>query len=212
MTTTDISPSNRPTARFAFNPVSLFVDQTRAARFWFIMFLVMTAAQVVLKVFPKTGGPEKVIIIDGTGTVIATTLLDFATAKSLHIQQAKLATKSFLDRGPADFDLPETLRLMFLRDAYDQARAQFTSEGEERTSKRTEQRASIGQIDIERTSDREVTAYITGQLIRYGQFQGQPFSRYVPFQLWLRLIRNSDISQNGRFPTAVAEFRYEATP
>jgi len=41
------------------------------------------------------------------------------------------------------------------------------------------------------------------------QFQDKAFTEAFPFTLRLRLIRNPNMALNGRFPTAVGDFKYE---
>ena len=52
-------------------------------------------------------------------------------------------------------------------------------------------------------------ASVTGQIIRSGIFQDKAFTEAFPFTLRLRLIRNPNMALNGRFPTAVGDFKYE---
>ena len=55
----------------------------------------------------------------------------------------------------------------------------------------------------------QVLAAVTGQIIRSGIFQDRAFTEAFPFTLRLRLIRNPNMALNGRFPTAVGDFKYE---
>jgi hypothetical protein len=50
---------------------------------------------------------------------------------------------------------------------------------------------------------------VNGQLVRGGVFEDRPFTEAVPFKLSLKLQRNPNMVQNGRFPTAVNDFKYE---
>jgi hypothetical protein len=54
-----------------------------------------------------------------------------------------------------------------------------------------------------------VLTQVSGQLIRDGVFEDKPFTEAVPFKLSLKLQRNPNMVQNGRFPTAVNDFKYE---
>ena len=55
----------------------------------------------------------------------------------------------------------------------------------------------------------EVLASVSGQVIRTGIFQEKVFNEAFGFKLTLRLIRNPNMAMNGRFPTAVGDFKYE---
>ena len=71
--------------------------------------------------------------------------------------------------------------------------------------------AEIAKLDILGTRENEVLIKVTGQIIRNGIFQEKAFSEAFPFVLRLRLLRNPNLATNGRFPTAVADFKYEIT-
>jgi len=46
-------------------------------------------------------------------------------------------------------------------------------------------------------------------LIRNGVFQDKAFTEAIPFTLKLKLRRNPNMVENGRFPTAIKDFKYE---
>jgi hypothetical protein len=152
---------------------------------------------------------ERVVIIDPAGTYYLSPLLQFSEARDLQIQQAELATIAFLERNPTDFDNVDLLNLLFLKSALGKARDERLKESVEFRAKQLHQKAEIGRIDILATRDNEVLAAVTGQIIRSGIFQGKAFAEAFPFTLRLRLIRNPNMALNGRFPTAVGDFKYE---
>jgi hypothetical protein len=136
-------------------------------------------------------------------------LLQFQEAKDLHIQQAALATTAFLERNPKDFDHADLLKQMFLKSALQKAQDQHTRETVEFRSKQLHQKPEIGRIDILATRENEVLATVSGQVIRTGIFQEKAFTEAFNFKLSLRLLRNPNMAVNGRFPTAVGDFKYE---
>jgi len=56
-----------------------------------------------------------------------------------------------------------------------------------------------------------VLTQISGQLIRSRIFQDRAFTEAVPFTLKLKMRRNPNMVENGRFPTAIQDFKYEPT-
>lgn len=52
---------------------------------------------------------------------------------------------------------------------------------------------------------------VSGQLIRSGIFQERAFTESVSFTLKLKMRRNPNMVENGRFPTAIQDFKYEPT-
>ena len=136
-------------------------------------------------------------------------MLQFQEARDLHIQQAELATTAFLERSPKDFDHLELLKQIFLKGALQKAQDQRTREAVEFRAKQLHQKPEIGRIDILATRENEVLATVSGQVIRTGIFQEKAFTEAFNFKLSLRLLRNPNMALNGRFPTAVGDFKYE---
>ena len=154
---------------------------------------------------------ERVVIIDPAGTFFVSPLLHFQEARELHAQQCTLAAVAFLERNPKDFDHPDLLRQMFLKQAYEKARSEFTAEEPEFKAKQLHQKAEIARIDFLETRSDAVLTQVSGQLIRSGVFQERAFTEAVPFTLKLKMLRNPNMVENGRFPTAIQDFKYEPT-
>jgi hypothetical protein len=194
-----------------FDPTRLLVQRDRLPWFWFFFTVAVLLLSAIDRyhIVSQFKQRERVVIIDPVGTYYLSPLLQFSEAKDLHIQQAELATMSFLERNPKDFDNPDLLKLMFLKPALAKAQDEKIKESVEFRAKQLHQKAEIGQIDILATRDNEVLAAVTGQIIRSGIFQDKAFTEAFPFTLRLRLIRNPNMALNGRFPTAVGDFKYE---
>jgi len=152
---------------------------------------------------------ERVVIIDPSQTYYISPLLQFQEAKELHIQQAELAAAAFLERNPKDFDHPDLLKQMFLKPALQKAQDYRTREAAEFRAKQLHQKPEIARIDILATRENEVLATVSGQAVRTGIFQEKVFTEAFNFKLSLRLLRNPNMALNGRFPTAVGDFKYE---
>ena len=100
---------------------------------------------------------------------------------------------------------------MFLKFACDKAFRQLADEAAEFKAKQLHQKAEIAKIDFIETRSDAVLTQITGQLIRTGIFQDRAFSEAIPFVLKLKMLRNPNMVENGRFPTAIQDFKYEPT-
>jgi hypothetical protein len=203
------APAKRP--KNAPNPVRVFVDKDRLAFFWFLVAVLAIGCAVgaPLYLVNKFKQRERVVIVDPAGTYYISPLLDFQEAKQFHAQQTTLAAIAFLDRNPKGFDSPELIKQMFLKTAYAKANKQQASEEDEFKSKQLHQKVEIAQIDILETRENFVLTQATGQLIRTGVFEAKAFSEAVPFKLAFKMQRNPDMTKNGRFPTAVSNFKYE---
>lgn len=200
-------------AKPRFDPTRIFVQKDRLVWFWFgFAMLVLVGAAVdryfLVQSFKQR---ERVIVIDPAGTFYVSPLLKFEDAKELHIEQSTLATTAFLERNPKGFDNEDLLKKMFLKQAYQKALAYQAAEEPEFKSKQLHQKVEISGVNILNTREDFVLTQVNGQLIRAGIFEGRPFTEAIPFKLLLRLQRNPDMVLNGRFPTAVNDFKYETT-
>lgn len=200
-----------PIPKRAFNPTRVFVDKDRTAFLWFwvAVLAVLFAAAQPYYLIQKFKQRERVVIIDPAGTYYVSPLLDFQEAKDFHAQQSTLAAMAFLERNPKGFDNPELLKQVFLKYAYEKAQKQIFTEAEELKSKQLHQKPEVAKIDILETREDFVMTQVTGQLIRTGIFEQKAFSESIPFKLAFKMRRNPDMTRNGRFPTAVSDFKYE---
>ncbi len=208
-TATGVTPS--VAARRAFDPTQLFAQRDRLPWFWFFVAVAVTlvAAFDRYHLISQFKQRERVVIIDPAQTYYISPLLQFQEARDLHVQQAELATTAFLERNPKDFDHADLLKQMFLKSALQKAQDQRTREAVEFRSKQLHQKPEIARVDILATRENEVLATVTGQVIRTGIFQEKAFTEAFNFKLSFRLIRNPNMAVNGRFPTAVGDFKYE---
>ena len=212
---TDTHPGSRAPqiARRRFDPIQLFAQRDRLPWFWFFVAVAVTvlAAFDRLQLVRQFKQRERVVIIDPAGTYYLSPLLQFQEAKDLHVQQATLATVALLERNPKDFDHPDLLKQVFLKQSLGKAQDLKGQEAVEFRSKQLHQKAEIGRIDILTTRENEILAHVSGQVIRTGIFQEKAFNEAFSFTLRLQLLRNPNMASNGRFPTAVADFKYEIT-
>ncbi len=195
------------------NPLRVFVDKDRLARFWFlaVIAVIVGAAVERIQLVKTLKERERVVIVDPAGTFFVSPLLQFQEARELHAQQSTLAAVAFLERNPKGFDRPELLKQMFLKRAHEKARAQWASEEREFKAKELHQKVEVAKIEFLQTRSDAVLTQVSGQLIRSGIFQERAFTEAVPFTLKLKMRRNPNMLENGRFPTAVEDFKYEPT-
>jgi hypothetical protein len=210
----ETSPAPPTVVRKSVDPTRLFLQRDRLPWIWFglAVAVAVLAAAERFHLVAEIKRPQSVVIIDPSRTYYVSPTLAFQDAKELHAEQATLATLSLLTRNPKDFDHPELLKKVLLPGAHGQAVDQLRKETSEFRSKQLHQKAEIGEINILATRDSEVLVHVKGQLIRTGVFQEKAFNEALRFSLQLRLVRNPNMALNGRFPTAVAEFKYETAP
>ena len=222
MEATELTPRQTPAgngsptprvARKRFDPTQLFAQRDRLPWFWFVVAVAVSigAALDRYQLVQQFKQRERVVIIDPAQTYYISPLLQFSEAKDLHAQQAELATITFLERNPKDFDHPDLLRQVFLKPALQKAQDHRTREAVEFRAKQLHQKPEIAKIEILATRENEVLATVSGQVIRTGIFKEKTFTEAFNFKLSLRLLRNPNMAANGRFPTAVGDFKYEIT-
>jgi len=211
--TTTPGPQPPPDRVRRVDPIRVFVDKDRLAKFWFLAAVAVLIGAAIERIhLARTlKEQERVVIVDPAGTFYVSPLLHFQEARELHAQQCTLAAVAFLERNPKDFDHPDLLRQMFLKQAYEKARSEFTAEEPEFKAKQLHQKAEIARIDFLETRSDAVLTQVSGQLIRSGVFQERAFTEAVPFTLKLKMLRNPNMVENGRFPTAIQDFKYEPT-
>lgn len=199
------------TARPRFDPTRIFVQKDRLVWFWFLFAMAVLVAAAVDRFFLIRSFKEReqVIVIDPAGTYYISPLLKFQEARQLHSQQSELATLAFLGRNPDGFDNEDLVKQMFLKPAFQKAKAELHSEASEFKAKQLHQKPEIARIDILTTRDNVVLTQVTGQLVRNGIFDDKAFSEAIPFKLSFKLLRNPNMVLNGRFPLAVTDFKYE---
>jgi len=205
------TPRIPPVVKTGINPVRVLIDRERLARFWFLIAVItlIAAAWERHRLINAMKREERVVILDPAGTYHISPVLQFQNAHELHAQQSTFATVALLGRNPLDFDQPELLNQLFLPEALVKAKSQRNRQAEEFKAKHLHQKPEIGRIDILETRVDSVLTQVTGQLIRNGIFEGKNFSEAIPFTLKFKMLRNPNLVENGRFPTAVKDFKYE---
>ena len=213
VTLRETAPSNGklPAGPKQFDPTRIFVQRDRLTWFWFGVAILAIVGAAIERIYlvQSFKERERVVIIDPSGTYYLAPLLSFPEAKQLHVQQSSLAAIAFLQRNPKGFDHPDLLKQMFLKRAWQKANAECYSEQPEFKAKQLHQKAEVDHIDVLQTRDDFVLTQARGQLIRNGIFDGKTFTEVIPFKLSLKLQRNPNMALNGRFPTAVLDFKYE---
>ncbi len=208
---TPVSAARLRPAKPPFNPVRLFVDKDRTALLWFALAGLAVAVALIQPhlLIRQLKESERVVILDLAGTYHVSPLLSFQEAKEFHAQQSTLVVMAFLERSPSGVDHPELLKQLLLKAAYEKALRQISAEAPEFKAKQQHQKPEVAKIDVLETRQDFVLTQVTGQLLRTGVFEGKVFNEVVPFKLALKMRRNPDLVQNGRFPTAVSDFKYE---
>jgi hypothetical protein len=190
-----------------------FAQKDRLVRWCVVLALAATLCAVLSLVVAlgATTQPMRFIVLDRAGNVFVAQGRVFDEARELHVEQALLATTTLLLRNANNFDLPELVPSLFAASGFNQAQALKTGETPEFQAKQIQQKPIVTKLEALETRPDLVRVQVTGQLLRTGVFQQQPFSEVVPFVLDLVLKHNPDLLRNRRQPTVVVEFklRYE---
>ena len=199
--------------KHSFNPVRYFADSAFAARAWFWLFLLALGFALVEPYFLISAlkQQEYVTIIDESGTFHRAPLLGYESADQLYQYIAKLAALSMFQKNPKGLDYPELAALVFRQQALANLEALVKSQKGEFDSKQLYQKVSILKYKTFHSDENTAIIGIEGQLIQTGVVDG---ARFVPdpinFQCVYTLIRNPDMTHNGRFPMAVQSYTLKA--
>lgn len=204
-------PPNVKAPQPASTVLRLFADHGWAARLWCAIALLTIAAAVIqpFLIISAVRTQERVVILDETGTYHISPLLNFEDATKLHTSQTLLACLALLEKNPNGFDYPELLEKLFLPEALNQAKALQSTQVAELKAKQIHQKVEVFRLDVLQTRNDRVLVEVTGQLIRIGLFNDEPFTETTPFHARFTLLRNPNLTANGRFPLAVWKFQID---
>ena len=205
---TPVPPTAPKLPQAAPNVLRMFADHGWAARMWFLVAVTAVATTLLEPYFIISAyrTRERVVILDETGTYHISPLLNFEDATKLHTSQTLLACIALFERNPNGYDYPDILEKMFLSDALNKAKSILSQQRVEFQAKQIHQKVEIFKIDILKTRNDQVLVEVTGQLIRVGIFNDQPFTESPAFKARFTLLRNPNLTTNGRFPLAVWQF------
>lgn len=205
---TPVPATGAPLPRATPNVLRMFSDHGWAARMWFLVAACSVAAALAEPYFIISAyrTRERVVILDEAGTFHVSPLLNFEDATKLHTSQTLLACLALLERNPNGFDYPDILEKMFLPDALLKAKTILSQERTEFQTKQIHQKVEIFKINILKTRSDQVLVEVEGQLLRVGVFNDQPFTEAPTFKARFTLLRNPNLTSNGRFPLAVWQF------
>ena len=205
---TPVPPTAPKLPQAAPNVLRMFADHGWAARMWFLVAVTAVATTLLEPYFIISAyrTRERVVILDETGTYHISPLLNFEDATKLHTSQTLLACIALFERNPNGYDYPDILEKMFLPDALAKAKVLLSQQRAEFQAKQIHQKVEVFKIDILKTRNDQVLVEVTGQLIRVGIFNDQPFTESPTFKARFTLLRNPNLTANGRFPLAVWQF------
>lgn len=206
-----IKPPPLPT----FSPVRAITNNAVAARLWFFVaaglatWLFIQPYLVVAALKQK----ERVVIVDGAGSVIYAPLLNFREAGDLQAYHVRLACLALLQRHPQGSDFPDLLGKVFIEPARGEARKIIRSQAADFAARQIHQKVEIAKIQVLQTTTIDghegFLCEATGQLIRSGQADDLSFVEPVPFTMRLLLLRNPDLTTNDKLPLVVHQIDYQ---
>jgi hypothetical protein len=182
----------------------------RTTRFLWIGLVASLLGNLILPAYVMTAmtRPEKVALLDGTESLIIAPLVSVEESNEILETLALWAAKSFLDRGPQGFDMPETLERVYLPEAAKKARLEFEAAAAEFSKKSIHQKLEVGRIEIQRLGDGVVMARVVGQILTQAKIGDEQVSEPQSVSLNLKLVRNPYLGRNKRYPFAVSDYNF----
>lgn len=195
-------------AKNKIDPLSLFPNNTKAARFWFFLCCALGIFSIVqpIMIVEVMKSRERLIIMDEAGTFHVSPALKFEESAPMHDYLSSVSCIALLSRGPKGPDNPPLQKQLFYKKAYEEIEKFYLQEMEHFSKKSIHQKVEIKNIKILRTSETTVLSRVNGQLIRIGTFEGRKFTDVKDFALQMTLYRNPRMGANGRLPLLVTNW------
>lgn len=191
------------------------VSRFRDRRFlvWLCLLLVisniLTPALVATVLFKK----QIVVVADEGGNMVIAPGLDFRQAAKIHTTCAVLATQALLQRNPTGFDMPELVGNLFVRAGKTKADEELKLALPNLGKRSMHQKVEIESVNVTSVSKRaDIQIYyiqVKGQIIRDGNIGGARVREVDQFAVLYEMWRNPRLTENGRYPLVVADYRYE---
>ena len=187
--------------------VDLFISKERQARFWMLVAFVAVVGfawdrqNLVNKLTSKP-----LFFAMDANTFYVSRLGTFEEAKLFHAEASRMAAACLFDRNPVQPDYMDRLKLLFGRDAYQDAERLFAADGQTFKEQQIHQKIEIGRIDILKQSETTVLTAAHGQIIQAGVFDGRPFSKSNPVTVYFQLGLNKEMASNSRYPEWVVKY------
>ena len=190
------------------DPISLFPNNTKAARFWFFLCCGLGILSFIqpLLIVEAMKSRERLIIMDEAGTFHVSPAVKFKDAAPMHDYLSSIASLALLSRGPKGADNPPLQKQLFYKQAFDKIEKFYQLELEHFGKKNLHQKAEIKNIKVLKTEESTVLSRVEGQLIRVGSFEGRNFTDVKEFTLQMKFYRNPEMGANGRLPMLVIDW------
>ena len=181
------------------NPENENPDWSRAGRFfrrkdsvvqWALVSHVASIVTVAVVLFLHFSREDTYLVVDPSGQVYRVKGTRFSESRSLHLQQAVIASTALLSRHADGFELPDVVRMLFAGAAQEQIATLRGQEDADFQARAMLQHPQIAKVEINPTSDGRVLAVVEGQVLRFGKLKDVPSTQRIPFQLQLRFSRN----------------------
>lgn len=204
-------PHHRPeTSKPPRELVSRFRDRRFLALL--VLLLIVTNTIMPLGLVWMLYREQIVVVTDQQGNMVIAPGMDFSDASKLHTASGLIATKALLERNPTGLDTPEMVRNLFIRDGWKKAQAEMAAAMPELARKDIHQKVELSSIDVtgvRQAGDVQIY-YIrtTGQIIRNGHLEGTLIQEVDNFSIQYEMWRNPRLTQNGRYPLVVVNYRY----
>lgn len=189
------------------------LTKRREARFWQIACLALTLLFTVTTLYRElVPTPRPDVLVVAPGGYHLAKLTPFSEADQLHLDQAEIATIFLLQRSPGGLEYPDRIKLLFSSLAYEKVTNLVTQDRDEFRAKSLHQKVEISKTTILNTRDQSVLVSIQGQLIRTGNFEGQPFVESLKLDAKMTFVRNPNLIAQGTYPTIVTNFEIHTSP
>lgn len=195
--------------------VRMFSNPAWAARIWFLAFcfsMILVAFQPY-GIIKAMKAKERAVILDPAGNFWVAPVMDFEQGKELYQQHALLGVLTLLQLNPKGRDFPELLDKIFGREAVEHATEWLKQDANNRLIRSERWKPEVnGDISIVAGANNDAVVSLQGSIIRVGIVDERNFIQRDDFVLRLKMERNLNLVEAGRFPLVIVDWSLEVTP
>lgn len=192
---------------------SLARARVKTRLLWFTVIVLGLGHLIIpLCLVTMMSRPEKVALMDGTQSLIISSLVPVEDAAEIRDSEAYWGSKALLDRNPAGFDAPETLNRVFSPDMAKKAEDEFSKPMREQyKEKQLYQTLKVARIDQQKLEGDVVAVTVVGQILTTAAIGDEPVTEPAWVKVNFKMERNPYLGRNRRFPYMVVDYWY-STP
>ena len=185
------------------NPISIFVNTLKAAKFWFTLFLLMLIANITqpFLIIEAMKQRDNIVIMDSAGVFHRAPVLRKHEATDMYEELTYLALDALFDKNPNGYDRQKLQEQLFLGSAMKTIAKIREKEDPHFINYKIHQKWELAGMKIKHPTSDTTHVLVSGQLIRNGNInKSEYFNEALDFKVLFTFAQNPDMSKNKRLP------------